>query len=88
MGPASPLLTPASRSGVVDLCAEIVCDQKGPELGEHKRQTWSEKPGWLVVTCLYDDDKLRDARIVLIAATRTVIANGLAILGVSAPETM
>ena len=31
---------------------------------------------------------LRDARLVLISATRVVIANGLAILGVSAPETM
>ena len=45
---------------IVDLCAEIVCAKKGPELGEHKRRTWSEKPGWLVVTCRYDDDKLRE----------------------------
>jgi len=37
---------------------------------------------------IVDDNKLRDARLVLIAAVRTVIANGLAILGVSAPETM
>ena len=37
---------------------------------------------------IVDDSKLRDARFVLITATRTVIANGLAILGVSAPETM
>ena len=37
---------------------------------------------------IVDDDKLRDARLVLIAAVRTVIANGLAILGVSAPESM
>ena len=37
---------------------------------------------------IVDDDELRDARLVLIAATRTVIANGLTILGVSAPETM
>jgi len=37
---------------------------------------------------IVDDDKLRDARLVLIAATRTIIANGLVILGVSAPETM
>ncbi len=45
---------------VIDLSAEIVGAQKGPELGEHKRKTWSEKPGWLVVTCRYDDDKLRE----------------------------
>jgi len=34
------------------------------------------------------DDELRDARLALCAATRCVIANGLAILGVSAPESM
>lgn len=37
---------------------------------------------------IVDDDKLRDARLALITAARTVIANGLTILGVSAPETM
>ena len=37
---------------------------------------------------IVDDDGLRDARLVLITAARIVIANGLAILGVSAPETM
>ncbi|MDH3804877.1 MAG: arginine--tRNA ligase, partial [Gammaproteobacteria bacterium] len=37
---------------------------------------------------IVDDDKLRDARLVLITAAKIVIANGLSILGVSAPETM
>ena len=37
---------------------------------------------------IVDHDELRDARISLIAAARVVIANGLSILGVSAPETM
>jgi len=37
---------------------------------------------------IVDDDALRNARISLIAAARVVIANGLLILGVSAPETM
>lgn len=37
---------------------------------------------------LVDDAKLRDARLNLIIATRQVIANGLGILGVSAPEKM
>ncbi|MDH3265348.1 MAG: arginine--tRNA ligase [Gammaproteobacteria bacterium] len=37
---------------------------------------------------IVDDDNLRDARLVLIAAARTVISNGLGILGVSAPEKM
>ena len=37
---------------------------------------------------IVDDDELRDARLALITAARTVIRNGLKILGVSAPETM
>ena len=37
---------------------------------------------------LGQDDALRDARLVLISATRQVIANGLKLLGVTAPESM
>lgn len=37
---------------------------------------------------LVDDEKLRDARVALAAAVRQVIRNGLAILGVSCPESM
>ncbi|MGI9248771.1 MAG: arginine--tRNA ligase, partial [Woeseiaceae bacterium] len=37
---------------------------------------------------IVDDAALRDARLYLISATRVVIANGLGILGVSAPERM
>ena len=37
---------------------------------------------------IVDDAALRDARLTLISAARIVIANGLSILGVSAPETM
>jgi len=37
---------------------------------------------------LVDDDALRNARLSLAAATRQVIANGLQLLGVSAPEKM
>jgi arginyl-tRNA synthetase len=37
---------------------------------------------------IVDDDKLRDARLALISATRIVIFNGLTILGVSAPDSM
>ncbi|MCP5159990.1 MAG: arginine--tRNA ligase [Gammaproteobacteria bacterium] len=37
---------------------------------------------------LVDDDALRDARLNLSLATRQVIKNGLALLGVSAPEAM
>ncbi|MCJ7589883.1 MAG: arginine--tRNA ligase [Woeseiaceae bacterium] len=37
---------------------------------------------------LVDDANLRDARLALYKAVKTVVANGLAILGVSAPEEM
>ena len=37
---------------------------------------------------LVDEANMRDARLVLIAATRQVLANGLGLLGVSAPEKM
>ena len=39
-------------------------------------------------TFLVEDAALRDARLTLIAAVRQVVANGLALLGVSAPESM
>ena len=37
---------------------------------------------------LVDDEELKRARLALVAATRQVLANGLAVLGVSAPERM
>jgi arginyl-tRNA synthetase len=37
---------------------------------------------------IVDDDALRNARLALIDATRTVIASGLGIIGVSAPDSM
>jgi arginyl-tRNA synthetase len=39
-------------------------------------------------TFIVDDAGLRDARLNLVAATRQVIQNGLALLGVTAPERM
>ncbi|MEO8385007.1 MAG: DALR anticodon-binding domain-containing protein, partial [Betaproteobacteria bacterium] len=37
---------------------------------------------------LVDDEKLKLARLSLILATRQVLKNGLAVVGVSAPEKM
>ena len=37
---------------------------------------------------LVDDEPTRNARIALLAATRQVLANGLAVIGVSAPQKM
>jgi arginyl-tRNA synthetase len=39
-------------------------------------------------TILVDNETLRNARLTLLAATRVVLANGLTLLGVSAPERM
>lgn len=45
---------------IVDLCSEMVSAEKGAELGEHKRNAWCEKPGWLVITCQRNADELRE----------------------------
>lgn len=37
---------------------------------------------------IVDDDSLRDARLCLISSTKQVLANGLGLLGVSAPDSM
>ena len=37
---------------------------------------------------LVEDEAVKRARLALVAATRQVLANGLAVLGVSAPERM
>jgi len=42
----------------LDLCADIVTTKKGEKAGRFKRQSWSEKPGWLVVTCQRSQDEL------------------------------
>ena len=51
---------PQTVERIVNLNASIVAEKKSPELGEHKRKAWSEKPGWLVVTCPRNEDTLRE----------------------------
>lgn len=43
----------------LDLCRDLVTARKGEEAGVFKRRSWSEKPGWLVVTCQHSEDELR-----------------------------
>ena len=43
----------------LDLCQDIVTQKKGEEAGRFKAKAWSEKPGWLVVTCRRSDEELR-----------------------------
>jgi nitroreductase len=51
---------PLTIERIIDLNAAIVARNKSPELGEHKRRLWSEKPGWLIVTCPRNEDSLRE----------------------------
>jgi nitroreductase len=51
---------PQTVERIVDLNASIVAERKSPEHGEHKRNLWSEKPGWLIVTCPRSDDARRE----------------------------
>lgn len=54
------VLGPESIEKCLDLCRDIVTAKKGPEAAAFKRESWSEKPGWLVVTCRCSDDALRE----------------------------
>jgi nitroreductase len=53
------LLGENSVRACLELVEKIVTEKKGdPKLGEHKAKSWSEKPGWLLITCRKSDDKL------------------------------
>jgi nitroreductase len=41
------------------LVRDIVTAKKGEEAGRFKAERWSQKPGWLVVTCDKSDDELK-----------------------------
>jgi len=49
----------ASIERCLDLCRDIVSKKVSEKAGDFKRQSWSEKPGWMVVTCQRSDDELR-----------------------------
>lgn len=53
------VLGPETIERCLDLCHDIVTAKKGREVGDFKRDSWSEKPGWLVVTCRRSDDEIR-----------------------------
>jgi nitroreductase len=53
------LLGPETIERCLDLCFEIVTARKGPDAGDFKRGQWSEKPGWVAVTCRRSGDELR-----------------------------
>jgi len=46
----------ASVAQCLELVREIVTAKKGAEAGAFKADNWSQKPGWLLVTCKTSDD--------------------------------
>ncbi len=69
---------------------ELAASNRAPQhLVHYLRDLANDFHSWYnAQVFIVDDAHLRDARLALCAATRTVLANGLAILGVSAPESM
>jgi len=47
-----------TKARCLDLCRDIVSAKKGEKAADFKRESWSEKPGWLVVSCQHSDDEL------------------------------
>jgi nitroreductase len=52
------LLGKDSIDSCLDLVREIVTAKKDAKAGEFKADRWSQKPGWLVVSCRHSDDDL------------------------------
>jgi nitroreductase len=51
------LLGKESIASCLDLVRDMVTAKKDTKAGEFKAKSWSEKPGWLVVTCRKTDDE-------------------------------
>lgn len=47
-----------TKERCLDLCRNIVTERKGAKAGQFKRDSWAEKPGWLVVSCRRTEDEL------------------------------
>jgi nitroreductase len=52
-------LGPESVNACLELVREIVTAKKDAKAGDFKAKSWSEKPGWLVVTCRKSDNSLQ-----------------------------
>ena len=54
------LLAKETIGSCLELVKDIVAEKKGDaKAGEHKAKSWSEKPGWLLITCRTSADQLR-----------------------------
>jgi len=52
------MLGDETKQRCLDLCHEMVTANKGEKVADFKKESWSEKPGWVVVTCQRSDDEL------------------------------
>ena len=52
------LLGKKSIAACVELVREMTTAKKDVKAGDFKAQSWSEKPGWLIVTCRNSEDAL------------------------------
>lgn len=52
------LLGKKSIAACVEIVREITTAKKGAKAGDFKAKSWSEKPGWLVVTCRDSDEAI------------------------------
>lgn len=52
------MLGASARERCLDLCRDIVQARKGERAADFKRRSWSEKPGWLVVSCQRSEDEI------------------------------
>ena len=72
-----------------DTVANAARDLSPHSIANYLRDTAAALHGWYNASqFIVDDEPLRNARLALAEAARQVIANGLALLGVNAPETM
>lgn len=53
------LLGRKTVEGCLDLVYDLIAERKDKKAAEFKRASWSEKPGWVVVTCRSSDDEVR-----------------------------
>ena len=83
----SALMSSLSRYSEV---IELAANNRAPQhLAQYLRDLATEFHAYYNAHIfIVDDANLRDARLTLITAVRTVVASGLAILGVSAPDAM
>ena len=69
------LLGKESINACLDLVRDIVTAKKDAKAGEFKAKSWSQKPGWLVVSCRKSDDELlqREDYAACCAATQNIL---------------